>query len=513
MVRFNTKRIQKDAQADFERTWIETSEQLPRNTSVRIRSQGSTNPLRETVQKCREALIEIGFQEYENQTILPASDVYLQYGPEAPVILDRAFYLATLPRPELGLSADKIGLTEGIIGRFDQSTLQEILRSYKKGEIEGDDFVETLVKRLSIDTGKATAIIERVFPELKEIAPVPTEMTLRSHMTATWYHTLAAMQNKTHFPLAMFAVGPRYRNEQREDKGHLRVHNSASMVVMDPNMSLEAGKELTLEFLVKMGFSDARFDVKAGTSKYYAHQQEQEVFAKWHGEWLEIGDIGMYSPISLANFGITSPVFNGGFGVERMAMIFGRYRDIREMVYPQFHSSRYDDEDIAKSLSVIKEPKSERGKDIARGIEDVARKNYDAMAPVRLIAYEDECLRVEVLEEEEGQKLLGPAGLNNVYVQDGSILSTPNSIDNAVTTVLQSSSLGIASDIEQDLETGKESGTYRVRMAKNLSDVNLRLPTAVHNYIVGEHKGIRVKGPVFLTVEYTVKNLTEVIEG
>ena len=103
------------------------------------------------------------------------------------------------------------------------------------------------------------------------------------------------------FPVSLFSVGPRYRNEQKEDAGHLRVHNSASLVVMDPNMSLEAGEKIVEKVLKGFGFSDVKYETKKGTSNYYADGLEKEIFAKWNDNWLEIGDIGMYSLISLAN--------------------------------------------------------------------------------------------------------------------------------------------------------------------------------------------------------------------
>ncbi len=505
MVRLNPNKILKGARKDFEAAWVGTSKQLPRDTKVKIQGPGSTHRLRDAVEQCRQALAGMGFQEYENRTILSVQDVYKQYGPEAPVILDRAFYLATLPRPELGLSDEKISIVTNIVGPFNQGGLQKILRDYKRGEIEGDDFVESLVLGLNTSTEQATAIIEQAFPELKCLRPVATEQTLRSHMTATWYHTLAAMQDRAKFPLAMFAVGPRYRNEQREDKGHLRVHNSASMVVMDPNMSLESGRDIALEFLVKMGFDDANFERKKGTSKYYAHEQEEEVFARWHGEWLEIGDIGMYSPVSLAEFGITSPVFNGGFGVERMAMIFGEDRDIREMVYPQFYSHSYQDTEIADALALIREPRTERGKQIAEGIERIAREHATDEAPVRFVAYEDENVKVEVFEDEEGQRLLGPAALNNVYVENGNILSTPGTVENVAANYLNSSAQGIAARIEENICGDASSGEYRVRMVKGMSDVNLTLPPAIHQAITGDHKRMQIGGPMFLNVKYITK--------
>jgi len=53
--------------------------------------------------------------------------------------------------------------------------------------------------------------------------------------------------------------------------------------------------------------------------------------------WLEVADFGLYSPLTLANYGIEYPVVNCGIGVERIAMIAHAFKDIRTLVYPQFY--------------------------------------------------------------------------------------------------------------------------------------------------------------------------------
>ncbi|PJB49036.1 MAG: O-phosphoserine--tRNA ligase, partial [Chloroflexi bacterium CG_4_9_14_3_um_filter_45_9] len=253
-----------------------------------------------------------------------------------------------------------------IAGEIEVEKLQSILRNYKRGEIEADNLVEELITKLNISDYQATELLNRVFPELKNLRPLPSNKTLRSHMTATWFHTLAALQDKATFPLVLFSVGPRYRNEQREDANHLRVHHSASIVIMDPEMSLDAGREITREIMKQYGFSDMKFETKTATSKYYAAGQEQEVFVSYRGDWFEIADIGMYSPVALANFDIKYPVFNAGLGVERLAMILYELDDVRKLAYPQFSVVPYTDEEIAKSITGIASPRTARGKKIAQ---------------------------------------------------------------------------------------------------------------------------------------------------
>ncbi len=499
MAGFDVSSIRSNAKADFSETWLSTASLLPRNTSVKLPSRGRPHPLRDLMQRSREILLARGFDEAENLTILPDSDVTKQYGPEALVILDRAFYLAQLPRPEIGVSAQRVQQVERIVDRpIDVEELGSILRAYKRGDIESDDLIEALMKRLDITDVQATQIIHKVFPELYGLKPVPTDKTLRSHMTATWFHTLAAMQDRATYPVALFAVGPRYRNEQREDAHHLRVHHSASIVVMASEMSLEAGRAITSDVLRDYGFEDTRFETKAATSKYYAPGLEEEVFVKYRGQWLEVADIGMYSPVALSNFDIRHPVFNAGMGIERLAMILHGSDDIRKLVYPQFSIVEYSDKDIAESLSFIAAPRTDRGAKIANAIEGSARKHKDEVAPCEFVAFRDNKVEVKLVEREEGKKLVGPAGFNELCVGDGTIYSDLHPSETYTGLNYMKAISMAAAALAEDATEPRE---LQVKMIRHLSDLNLELPDAVRQHIERQQKKIRIGGGVFVTVE------------
>ena len=498
MAIFDVNEIKSKAKSNFTETWIATAKLIPSNTEISLPRKGKPHPVRELIQKSRQILLDLGFDEVENLTILPDTDVIKQYGPEARVILDRAFYLAELPRPDVGLSAKKIAEIKKVCGQIDIDKLQAILRSYKKGEIEADNLVEALITGLGISDSQATELLEKVFPEIKKLQPLPTNKTLRSHMTATWFHTLAALQDKVSFPVALFSVGPRYRNEQREDAGHLRVHHSASIVIMDPDMSLEAGAMITRKIMQQYGFSDIKFETKRATSKYYAPGQEQEVFVKYKGSWVEVADIGMYSPVALANFDIKYPVFNAGFGIERLGMLLYNVDDVRKLTYPQFSVVEYSDEEIAKSITCIDSPRTLRGQRIAKAIEETARKYKDEIAPCEFVAWEDDNIEVKLVERETGKRLIGPAGFNEICVANGAIYSAlvPSGTYTGM-NYMRAIAMGAAAAIE------KSDGDliYCVKMIRHLSDLNLQIPEALRRHLEGQHKKIGVGGPVFVTIE------------
>jgi O-phosphoseryl-tRNA synthetase len=498
MATFDLGEIKAQARGNFTDAWVATAKLVPTDTEISLGKKGKPHLVRELIQKSREILLNLGFDEVENLTILPDSDVVKQYGPEARVILDRAFYLAELPRPDIGLSDKRIAQIKKVAEEIDVEKLQTILRNYKKGEIEADNLIEELIAGLGITDYQATELLDKVFPELKKLQPLPSNKTLRSHMTATWFHTLAALQDKAGCPVALFSVGPRYRNEQREDARHLRVHHSASIVVMDPKMSLDAGRAMTRDIMQRYGFSDIKFETKIATSKYYAPGQEQEVFVKHRGTWLEIADIGMYSPVALANFDIKYPVFNAGFGIERLGMLLYEIDDVRKLAYPQFSVVEYSDEEIAQSITYITSPKTARGQKIARAIEETARKHKDELAPCEFLAWKDKSAEVKVIEKEAGKKLIGPAGFNEICVANSTIYSDirPSGIYTGINYMR-----GIAMSAAAAIESSNDNLIYQVKTIKHLSDLNLQIPEAVRQHIEGQQKKIGVGGAVFVTIE------------
>ncbi|RLC65657.1 MAG: O-phosphoserine--tRNA ligase [Chloroflexi bacterium] len=498
MTVFDIGEIKSWAKSNFTDAWIATAKLIPSSTEISLTTEGRPHLVRELIQKSRQILLNLGFDEVENLTILADSDVVKQYGPEARVILDRAFYLAELPRPDIGLSARKIAQLKKIAEEIDIEKLQIIFRNYKKGEIEADNLIEELIAGLGITDCQATELLDKVFPEMRKLRPVPSDKTLRSHMTATWFHTLAALQNKTSFPAALFAVGPRYRNEQREDARHLRVHHSASIVIMDPAMSLDAGRTITKNIIQQYGFSDIKFETKTATSKYYAPGQEQEVFINHKGTWLEIADIGMYSPVALANFDIKYPVFNAGFGIERLGMLIYEIDDVRRLAYPQFSVTEYSDEEIAKSITYIASPKTARGQKIARAIEETARRHKDEIAPCEFLAWRDRSIEVKIVEKEAGKRLIGPAGFNEICVANGTIYSdiVPSGVHTGI-NYIHAIAMGAAAAIE----SSHNNLTYQVKGIRHLSDLNLQIPESVRQHIEGQQKKIGIGGAVFVTIE------------
>jgi len=337
-------------------------------------------------------------------------------------------------------------------------------------------------------------------------------------MTSIWFPVLAALQDKKPLPIKLFSIGLKFRREQRLDSLHLYESNVASIVLMDEDLTLEDGSALTRAILEELGFKEARFEVKKATSKYYAPQTEMEVFIKFRDEWVEVGDQGMYSPVALANYDIRYPVFNVGFGVERLAMLLTGEKDIRRLSYPQFYvEPEFSDHELASMVEVEAKPRTEEGLKLAQALAETALKNSEALGPCQFQAFEGEIcgrrVKAYVYERDEGAKLLGPATLNTIYVYKSSLIAIPPSgLEKDPLTVearlkgvstgirfLEALAQGFASKVEEKACKGEVGEIdFRVRVVKQPSDVNVKVKPPALRYITSKGGRIIVKGPVFL---------------
>jgi len=517
----------------FESVWRESANLLPKPTrklEIASAKPGTAHPLYDLIHKLRLGFLDLGFKEVFNPVVVDENEIYRQYGPEAPIILDRCYYLAALPRPDIGLGRAKyeeIEKTGAKLTEAKVSALQKVLRGYKRGDVDSDDLVEKIAEALGIPDTLAMRVLSDVFSEFSALKPEPTRLTLRSHMTSAWFLTLQALQHKTELPLKLFSVDIRFRREQSEDPTHLRVHHSASCVVMDEAVDVTLGEDITETLLKPLGFESLRFLKKKVTSKYYAPEMEYEgfVFNPASKTWIEIVDYGIYSPIALARYGLEYPVLNLGLGVERLAMVLYNEQDVRRLVYPQFHIElALTDVDIAKMVRFELEPEAHEGKRIAESIVSEALEHADAPSPCQFLAYEGKLLgkkvRVYLYEEERDARLLGAAAQNLIYVYDGNILGIPPAGTTNITLVREAREKGVstgiryidgiaclaAAKIEETIRTGRNRFSLWVRQARRPRDVNIRVSEVARRYVTSRKKKIEISGPVFVGIRAEVSD-------
>jgi len=514
-MKFDAKKIKREADRDYEKAWLDSGKSIRRRGKLFSRKdKAQPHPLFDLIQKTRKVLLKLGFREVAVPALVDKREVHAQYGPAAPVILDRIFFLAGLERPDIGISHKKLGeIREVVPGFRDVRKLQSIFRRYKEGEIGADDLPEVLMGELKLKQEQATALLS-LFEEFRRLRPVPMDLTLRSHTTAGWFSVLERMQRREPLPLQLFSIGPKFRREQRLDATHLYESWTASAVVMAEEISLEDGERLAREVLRRLGFKGVKCKLKRATSKYYAPRTEFEVFVKHPRtkKLVEVGDAGFYSPVALAEYGIDRPVFNLGIGLERVLMVQSGEPDIRALVFPHiYREAEFSDEELAGMVKVEREPETEAGRKIAKAIAQTAKRYRDRPSPCEYKAFEGRLLGkkvpVRVVEPEEGTKLIGPAGFNEVYVYDGNVIGVP---PRGWKRDEEGTSTGInymdafaalaASEIEQAARGRKRKVRIRVPIVKLLSDINLRIEELAQRYITDNKKRIDVRGPVFTTV-------------
>jgi len=511
MSKFDTKEIKEQAEKNYEKAWIETAGLLRKEGKFfNLIDKRKEHAVFKLIEKIRNIFLDLGFTEVILPVIVDDSEVWKQYGPESSVILDRVFYLAGLPRPDIGINKRKIQQLKKI-GNFDIEKLKEIFRRYKKGEIESDDLVEEMINQLQVKEEQATAILN-VFPEFKKLKPISTKLTLRSHTTSLWFGVLSKMQKRESLPLQLFSIGQKFRREQKLDPTHLYESWTASIVIMAEKISLHDGQEIVKKILNKLGFEEVEFKIKKGTSKYYAPQTEFEAFIKHPKtkEQIEVGDGGFYSPVSLANYDIPYPVFNFGFGIERIVMILEEIEDIRKVVYPYLYEEvKFSDKDIANSIELIKKPGSEEGKKLVDLIVKASIEHANDITPIKIKVYQGKFLNKEIevklVKNEPNKKLLGPAALNPIVVKDENIIGAlskkiPEDAMKTGFTYIHGIANLAAYEIEKVIKENKKEVVIEVKDVKSLADINLQINDAIKHYIESTKKKIDVRGPVFVWI-------------
>lgn len=479
--------------------------------------------LYDTIWELRQAYLKLGFDETINPLFVEQDDIYKQFGPEAPAVLDRCFYLAGLPRPDIGIGMDKIAVIEEIGVSLNEDKIQalkDIFRSYKKGDESGDDLVYHVSAALDVEDSLGLRILENVFPELQELTPVSGRTTLRSHMTSGWFLTLQSLHDKSKLPLKLFSIDRCFRREQREDSSHLMSYHSGSCVWADEEVNIDMGMAVSESVLEQFGFEKFKFVPDEKKSKYYIPGTQTEVYG-YHPklkEWVEVATFGIYSPIALSRYGIDKEVMNLGVGAERIAMILHNQEDIREMIYPQTYGKwMISDRELATMLRINYYPFSLEGRSLMNKILAKCRENGDVPSPCEFTVFEGDFLgkniKVKVVEPEEGTKLLGPAAWNSIYTYEGNIIGVPEkdvndelslkAVENGIPTgisYMDGVTAYAAYKIEEMVVGNGEDISLRTTLSKSISDVNLKLDSVGLNYITSNNKVIDLRGPIFCTI-------------
>ncbi len=105
-MKFNPEEVKSETKEDFDKAWSQSGKYLTPSDPAKDHSmkmeKGKPQPVYETLNKLREAYLNMGFDEMVNPIIIEESDIFKQFNYEALAVLDRVFYLGGLPRPNVG---------------------------------------------------------------------------------------------------------------------------------------------------------------------------------------------------------------------------------------------------------------------------------------------------------------------------------------------------------------------------------------------------------------------------
>src|SRR3989304_8899254 len=170
-MKFNPEEIKEATKADFDAAWNDGKKYVA-DPGINEKYQrvslkyGKPHPVFDTIQRLRDAYMRLGFEEYMNPIIVEDRDIHKQFGYEALAVLDRCFYIGGLPRPNVGISDERIEEIKSILGELSDEgveKIRQILHSYKKGEIEGDDLVPEIAGELNVSDSKVAVMIDLGF--------------------------------------------------------------------------------------------------------------------------------------------------------------------------------------------------------------------------------------------------------------------------------------------------------------------------------------------------------------
>ncbi len=541
-MRFDPELIKKETKEDFDSVWergadfISTAPINDRFPRHHIKF-GKPHPIYDTISKLRDAYMRMGFTEAMNPLIVEDRDIHKQFGHEALAVLDRCFYLSGLPRPNVGISDERIGEIKKLIPELDDDgieTIRKILHAYKKGEVEGDDLISEMAHALDVSDARVATMVDSIFPEFKELIPEATTKTLRSHMSSGWFISLGDMAQRAQLPVHMFSIDRCFRREQQEDATRLMTYYSASCVIMDEDVNVEDGKAVAAGLLEQFGFEKFVFRPDEKRSKYYIPDTQIEVFAyhpalvgsntKYSDGWVEVATFGIYSPTALAQYDIPYPVMNLGLGVERLAMILHNSTDVRALAYPQsrqYSEWSMSDTELARAIYVDKVPETPFGLEVQNAIISTMEEHAHEESPCSFVAWEGEAfghnITVSVVEHEDDTRLCGPAVFNEMIVHDGNISGVPDNKkwaktrNKAVCTgmrFLDAFAALAAYECEKAAmdETGNDiKSETRARIIKSLGEINIKLEENAQLWIMSNNKKIDVRGPVFSMVSMELK--------
>lgn len=149
------------------------------------------------------------------------------------------------------------------------------------------------------------------------------ELLLRTHTTVS---TIRYLYHNPEPPQAAFSVEKVFRHESVDWKHLAELHQiEGTYYAKDANLSTLLW--LMKEFYSRLGFKDLKF-----VPSYYPYTEPSlDVVVKINGKEMELGGSGVFRAEVTKPLGLKEPVVAWGLGLERLAMIYYGFEDIRDI--------------------------------------------------------------------------------------------------------------------------------------------------------------------------------------
>ncbi len=153
------------------------------------------------------------------------------------------------------------------------------------------------------------------------------EFVLRTHTSPV---QIRSMLSRTP-PLALISAGKVYRKD--DDSTHLPMFQQIEGIFIDENVSFANLKDMIYEILYFLFGFDINLRFRPSYFPFTEPSAEVDILDS-KGEWLEVLGCGIVNPIVIENCELDPKTYSGfafGIGIERIAMLKFKIRDIREL--------------------------------------------------------------------------------------------------------------------------------------------------------------------------------------
>lgn len=204
--------------------------------------RGSPHPVNEYMQRLRELMLSMGFDEIQTDPFMDFSEVKAMTGPVFPVFRDAIYHVQHKRLAPIGPTPQLEVRIKDRYPEMDLAVLWNLIDTIDE-ETSAEEFMKSLHAELGL-TVKDAVILMNAVPEITGSGLEDTSLTMRAFMPTAWMRTLQATYDPTSIPIRLFTVAQNFRREASEDPYHLRTYNLLSIAIMSCPLDMDKAKSI-----------------------------------------------------------------------------------------------------------------------------------------------------------------------------------------------------------------------------------------------------------------------------